>query len=67
MKLQNICDDCGWVVSQYSYTYDERDFIVAETAIESLAAIPMTMQESFCQQQRQRTNTALMSIALNTI
>lgn len=37
MELQNICDDCGWMVSQYSYTYDERDFIVAETAIESLA------------------------------
>ena len=37
VELTNICDDCEWVVSRYSYTYDERGFIVAETAIESLA------------------------------
>ena len=23
-ELQNICDDCEWVVSSYSYTYDGR-------------------------------------------
>lgn len=37
IDLINICDDCGWVVSSYSYTYDERGFIIGETAIESLA------------------------------
>lgn len=37
MNLQNICGDCGWVASQYNYTYDEKGFIVAGTAIESLA------------------------------
>lgn len=36
-ELTNICDDCGWVVSRYAYTYDERGFITAETAVESLA------------------------------
>ena len=36
-ELTNICDDCGWVVSRYAYTYDERGFIVGETATESLA------------------------------
>ncbi len=22
-ELTNICDDCGWVVSRYTYTYDK--------------------------------------------
>jgi len=37
VELKNTCDDCEWVVSSYSYTYDDRGFIAAETAIESLA------------------------------
>ncbi len=36
-ELTNICDDCGWVVSRYAYTYDARGFIVGEKAVESLA------------------------------
>ncbi len=36
-ELSNICDDCGWVVSRYAYTYDARGFIVEEKAVESLA------------------------------
>ena len=36
-ELVNSCDDCGWVVSRYAYTYDERGFIISETAVESLA------------------------------
>ena len=36
VTLKNICDGCGWVVSQYDYTYDDRGFIVGETALESL-------------------------------
>ena len=36
-ELLNTCDGCGWVVSRYAYTYDERGFIVGETAEESLA------------------------------
>ncbi len=36
-ELVNSCDDCEWVVSKYAYTYDDRGFIVGETAIESLA------------------------------
>ena len=36
VSMKNICDDCGWVVSQYDYTYDDRGFIVGEDAIESL-------------------------------
>ncbi len=36
VTLKNICDDCGWVVSQYDYTYDDRGFIVGEDAVESL-------------------------------
>ncbi|MDE6064619.1 MAG: IS3 family transposase, partial [Lachnospiraceae bacterium] len=36
-ELTNICDDCGWVVSRYAYEYDDRGFIVGETATESLA------------------------------
>ncbi len=36
-ELTNVCDDCGWVVSRYAYTYDERGFITGETATESLA------------------------------
>ncbi|MCK0088962.1 DNRLRE domain-containing protein [[Clostridium] symbiosum] len=37
-SMVNKCDDCGWVVSQYDYTYDDRGFIVGETALESLYA-----------------------------
>jgi len=36
-ELVNTCDDCEWTVSSYAYTYDDKGFIVAETAIESLA------------------------------
>ena len=36
-ELENRCDECEWVVSRYSYIYDEKGFIIAETAIESLA------------------------------
>ena len=36
VTLKNICDGCGWVVSQYDYIYDDRGFIVGETALESL-------------------------------
>ena len=36
VSMKNICDDCGWVVSQYDYTYDDRGFIVGEDAVESL-------------------------------
>ncbi|MBD5528485.1 MAG: DNRLRE domain-containing protein [Lachnospiraceae bacterium] len=36
-ELVNSCDDCGWVVSRYVYTYDERGFITGEKAVESLA------------------------------
>ena len=36
VSMKNICDDCGWVISQYDYTYDDRGFIVAEDAVESL-------------------------------
>lgn len=36
-ELINTCDDCEWVVSNYAYTYDDKGFIIAETAIESLA------------------------------
>ena len=31
-------DECGWIVSRYDYTYDDRGFIVAEDAVESLYA-----------------------------
>ena len=34
--LKNMCKECGWVVSEYHYTYDELGQIVNETAIESL-------------------------------
>ena len=36
VTMKNTCDDCGWVVSQYDYTYDDRGFIIGEDAIESL-------------------------------
>jgi RHS repeat-associated protein len=36
-NLINTCDECGWTVSSYAYTYDDRGFITDETAIESLA------------------------------
>ncbi|MCM1058094.1 MAG: DNRLRE domain-containing protein, partial [Firmicutes bacterium] len=36
-ELVNSCDDCGWVVSRYIYTYDERGFIIGERVVESLA------------------------------
>ena len=36
VSMKNICDDCGWVISQYDYTYDDRGFIVGEDAVESL-------------------------------
>lgn len=34
--MKNICDDCGWIVSDYQYSYDEKGFITGETALESL-------------------------------
>ena len=36
-ELANSCDDCGWVVGRYAYTYDERGFSIGETAVEYLA------------------------------
>lgn len=36
-ELVNSCDHCGWVVSRYTYIYDERGFITGEKAAEALA------------------------------
>lgn len=36
VSMKNICDTCGWVVSQYDYTYDDRGFIIGEDVVESL-------------------------------
>ena len=36
VSLKNTCDECGWVVSQYDYTYDDNGYIAAEKAVESL-------------------------------
>lgn len=36
VSMKNICDDCGWVVSRYEYTYDDRSFITGEKAVKSL-------------------------------
>ena len=35
-ELVNKCDDCDWIISSYSYTYDDRGFIVGETSIEAI-------------------------------
>ena len=29
-ELTNRCDDCGWILGRYVYTYDDRGYIVAE-------------------------------------
>lgn len=34
--MKNVCDECDWVVSEYSYEYDAKGFIIAEDAVESL-------------------------------
>ncbi len=36
VSLKNTCDECGWVVSQYDYTYDDNGYIATEKAVESL-------------------------------
>ena len=36
VTLKNTCDECGWVVSQYDYTYDDNGYIATEKAVESL-------------------------------
>ena len=36
VTLKNTCDACGWVVSQYDYTYDKNGYIASEKAVESL-------------------------------
>ena len=36
VTLQNTCDECGWVISQYDYTYDKNGYIASEKAVESL-------------------------------
>ena len=33
VSMVNRCDECGWIVSRYDYTYDDRGFIVAEDAV----------------------------------
>ena len=38
VSMVNRCDECEWIVSRYDYTYDDRGFIVAEDAVESLYA-----------------------------
>ena len=38
VSMVNRCDECEWIVSRYDYTYDDRGFIVAEDAAESLYA-----------------------------
>lgn len=35
-ELVNKCDDCGFVISRYEYTYDDRGFISSEKATETL-------------------------------
>lgn len=35
-EMKNVCDEYGWVVSDYQYSYDEKGFITGETAVESL-------------------------------
>ena len=35
-EMKNVCDECGWVVSDYTYSYDEKGFITGEKAVESL-------------------------------
>ncbi|MCM1026028.1 MAG: RHS repeat protein, partial [Roseburia sp.] len=35
VELTNQCDDCGWVLGHYVYTYDNRGYIVAEHAEEA--------------------------------
>ncbi|MCM1097622.1 MAG: hypothetical protein NC427_06105 [Ruminococcus flavefaciens] len=35
VELTNQCDDCGWVLGRYAYTYDNRGYIVAEHAEEA--------------------------------
>ena len=37
IELVNKCDDCDWIISQYSYKYNDSGYISRETAIESLA------------------------------
>ena len=36
--LVNKCDHCGWILSSYSYVYDERGFITGEHAEEAQEA-----------------------------
>ena len=40
ISLVNQCDHCGWVLSSYTYTYDDRGFIAAEHAEEAQEADP---------------------------
>ncbi len=43
-ELTNQCDDCGWILGYYIYTYDDRGYIVAEHTEEAREADPYGRQ-----------------------
>ena len=42
--LTNQCDDCGWILGRYVYTYDDRGYIVAEHTEEAREMDPYGRQ-----------------------
>ena len=39
-ELTTSCDDCGWILGRYRYTYDDRGYLIAEHTEEAREANP---------------------------
>lgn len=43
-ELTTSCDDCGWILGHYLYTYDDRGYLIAEHTEEAREADPYGRQ-----------------------
>ena len=43
-ELTTSCDDCGWILGRYLYTYDDRGYLIAEHTEEAREADPYGRQ-----------------------
>ena len=56
-RMRTVCDECKWVISDYTYTYDTRGFVTSEKAIESIYQYP-TVSNTYTQYKDMVPQTA---------
>ena len=56
-RMRTVCDECKWVISDYTYTYDAKGFVTSEKAIESIYLYP-TVSNTYTQYKDMVPQTA---------